>query len=419
MANAANTSVIFIADPVGRGFVDGMNFVAATGVATVSAPVTAAKFAGANGGENEKAVANALIAATSDEALAVFNNLKAMTAVERIEATKNIADHSSDANATKVADQAGAIAAQAASSAASSAATTRMASTSDGVAAGDASEKFGVWAQLIGGKGTQKERKGNAGFTARTFGGVFGADTMISENATIGMLVADVQNTVKSSDAKKGDKSKANSWLFGLYGGTDIGSTDFFVQGNLTVAQTSVDAKNKKLVTSGAPKETARSKYDIMGIGAEVVGGYKFKFDNSYVAPTAGLRYNYFGDTSYTETGLSTGNQVVKTKATSLISGLVGIKFGAAVDMDGTTINPEVHGNMSYAFNSPSSKTNFKINGIKNLNYTGPKASKFGANFGASVMADAYGFEYGVGYDANIADKYLAHQGSLKVKVKF
>lgn len=420
MTNAANTSVIFIADPLGRGFIDGMTFVAATGVATVSAPVTAAKFVGSNGGDNEKAVANALIAATSDEALAVFNNLKAMTAAERIEATKNIADHSSDANATKVADQAGAIASQAASSAASYAATTRMASTADGVAAGDASEKFGVWAQLIGGKGSQKERKGNAGFTARTFGGVFGADTMISENATIGMLVADVQNTVKSTDAKTGDKSKANSWLFGLYGSTDIASTDFFVQGNLTVAQTSVDAKDKKLVTTGAAKETARSKYDMMGIGAELVGGYKFKFDNSYVAPTAGLRYNYFGDTSYTQSGLSTGNQVVKTKATSLISGLVGIKFGAAVDMDGITINPEVHGNMSYAFNSPSSKTNFKINGMANsLNYAGPKASKFGANFGASVMADAYGFEYGVGYDANIADKYLAHQGSLKVKVKF
>ena len=81
---------------------------------------------------------------------------------------------------------------------------------------------------------------------------------------------------------------------------------------------------------------------------------------------------------------------------------------------------PEVHGNVSYAFNSPASKTSFKINGTdKSFTYAGAKASKFGANFGASVMADADGVEYGVGYDANIADKYLAHQGSLKVKVKF
>jgi hypothetical protein len=27
--------------------------------------------------------------------------------------------------------------------------------------------------------------------------------------------------------------------------------------------------------------------------------------------------------------------------------------------------------------------------------------------------------EYGVGYDANIADKYLGHQGSLKVRMAF
>ena len=209
------------------------------------------------------------------------------------------------------------------------------------------------------------------------------------------------------------------NFSFGAYGNYDIGSTDFFVQGNLTVAQTGVDAKGKKLVATGGVRQTAKAKYDILGVGADLVGGYKHRFENSYVAPTIGLRYNYFGDTSYTGTGLTVGNQTVKTKANSVLSGLAGVKIGADVDMDGTTIRPEAHVNLSYAFNAPSTKTSYKIDGTNSINYAGPKASRFGANFGAGVMADAEGFEYGVGYDANISDKYLAHQGSLKLKVKF
>jgi hypothetical protein len=34
-------------------------------------------------------------------------------------------------------------------------------------------------------------------------------------------------------------------------------------------------------------------------------------------------------------------------------------------------------------------------------------------------MAQTDNLEYGVGYDARIADKYLGHQGSVKVRAKF
>ena len=311
------------------------------------------------------------------------------------------------------------------------------ASAGQGIAAGDSAEKFGVWAQVIGGTATQRMRKDVSGFQSRMAGMIVGGDTMISEKTTIGVLAGNAGSNVKHKDSKAGDKTKANSWLFGLYSSYDrIADTNFFTQGNLTVAQTTVNVKEGRI---GAPtdaaiaaaaaavpagqaagaKETAKAKYDVLGVAAEAIVGYKFMFDNSYVAPTVGLRYNYFGDTSYTQTGTTAQNLKVASKATSTVSGLAGVKLGTSVDMDGTNIMPEVHANMSYAFNSPSAKTTFAIDGMKDVAYKGPKPSKFGANFGAGVMAEADGFEYGVGYDANIGDKYLAHQGSLKVKVKF
>ena len=350
----------------------------------------------------------------------MLQNRAVMTSEEKVELATRTSNKTADAVTSQtIAPAVLQAAAGAAIGAATSTADTRIASTNAGVAAGDAGEKFGVWAQVIGGTATQKQRKNLSGFKSNMMGGMLGADTMLSDNATFGVLVGNVNNNMKFKDSAAGDKSKANSWIFGLYGNYDIAATDFFVQGSLTVAQTSVNAKSKQLAKTGGVYETAKGKYDVLGVGAQLVGGYKFKFDNSYVAPTAGLRYSYFGDTSYTQTGMTVGNQAVKTGTTSILSGLAGVKIGTSVDMDGTMINPEVHTNVSYAFNSPASKTSYDIKGLGAVNYKGPKASRFGANFGAGVMAEADGFEYGVGYDANISDKYLAHQGSLKVKVKF
>jgi len=374
-------------------------------------------------GDQMTKVINAGVAKDSDF-YHMLQNRAAMTADEKVEWATGITNAPASATSTQ---QALAPAVVQSVSAAANVTTTTIAdrsaytaSTSAGVASGDAAEKFGVWTQIMGGRGTQKERKNLSGFTSNMMGAILGADTMLNDKATVGVLVGNVNNNVKFKDAAKGDKTKANSWVFGLYGSYDgIADTNFFAQGNFIVAQTAVKSNTRQLAQAGGVRQNAKSKYDILGLGAEIVGGYKFKFDNSYVAPTAGLRYNYFGDTSYTQTGLTNGNQTLKTKATSVVSAVAGVRLGTSIDMDGTNVMPEVHANVNYAFNSPASKTTYSIKGLGDTVYKGPKAAKFGANFGAGVMAEADGFEYGVGYDANMGDKYLAHQGSLKVKVKF
>jgi hypothetical protein len=53
------------------------------------------------------------------------------------------------------------------------------------------------------------------------------------------------------------------------------------------------------------------------------------------------------------------------------------------------------------------------------LDYVGNKPSALSTNLGASLTANRDNIEYGVGYDVNIADKYLGHQGSVKVRVSF
>ena len=47
------------------------------------------------------------------------------------------------------------------------------------------------------------------------------------------------------------------------------------------------------------------------------------------------------------------------------------------------------------------------------------KAAKTSYNVGVSVSAKAGAMEYGAGYDAYLANKYVGHQGTLKVRVNF
>jgi outer membrane autotransporter protein len=48
-----------------------------------------------------------------------------------------------------------------------------------GVAAGDASEKFGVWGNALGGLAKQGSVKGDSAFKSNIAGGIVGADTML------------------------------------------------------------------------------------------------------------------------------------------------------------------------------------------------------------------------------------------------
>lgn len=291
-----------------------------------------------------------------------------------------------------------------------------FASTPAGVAAGDAADRFGLWADAKFGKSEQKERKSVAGYKSSSYGAFVGVDTMLSDRATLGVAFGYDKQNLKHRDSQDGSKTNAGSLSFGAYGSYDFGN-NFFTQGNVAVAQTTIDAKVRRGTVGNYT--TAKAKYDVLGYGAEVRGGYRFKFDNSVITPTAGLSYSYFGDSSYTETGAAY-NLVNKGQSRSNLAAVAGLNLGTALDLDGFDVKPEVHMNLAYDVVAPKQKSRYNFSGgnVK-FDYKGSKPARFAYNFGASVMAKTDNIEYGVGYDADLADKYLGHTGSVKVKVSF
>ena len=53
------------------------------------------------------------------------------------------------------------------------------------------------------------------------------------------------------------------------------------------------------------------------------------------------------------------------------------------------------------------------------LSYTGTKPSKVFGTIGTGLTAYSNNVEYSIGYDMNLSDKYMGHEGSVKLKVMF
>lgn len=293
-----------------------------------------------------------------------------------------------------------------------------FASADAGVAAGDAADKYGAYVKGTFGTATQKMRKSTSGYKSNTYGAFVGVDAAISDSVSIGVLAGYNNGTLKHKDTKAGDKSKSGSLTFGAYGSYDFGN-NYFAQANAAVAQTTVK-NNSKRVLGNNSTAVAHAKYDVMAYAAEIRGGYNFRFDNSALVPTAGLRFNYLGDTSYTETGAGLQNVKHSGKARNSLDAVAGVMLSTTLDMDGMVMQPELHMNVDYRLSNSAPKADYNLDtsGIK-FQYTGAKPAKFGYNFGASLMAQNDNMEYGAGYDARISDKYLGHQGSVKVKLNF
>jgi outer membrane autotransporter protein len=297
----------------------------------------------------------------------------------------------------------------------------RVISTNGGVAAGDGVENMGVWAKAIGGMATQKERKGSAGFKSKSMGVIVGADTVLNDRLSIGFTVGNNMTGVKHKNTLSGDKTKTSSWIFGLYGNYHI-ADNWFVRGAGIVAQTAVDHKSNRVV-SVANNGIARSKYDVTSVGISAVAGYNFFLkEDSIVTPTLGVKWHHTNDIEYQETGNTKQNNKVTQKGNDKVSVIGDIRVAMGVEMEnGTKLMPFAHVGGEYGLGSKTPKGTFSNEGIPGQvnRYVGTKPAKLSTAIGVGVDAKTDMLEYGVAYNANIANKYLGHEGSVRVEVKF
>ncbi|MCC8417368.1 MAG: autotransporter outer membrane beta-barrel domain-containing protein [Rickettsia endosymbiont of Bryobia graminum] len=134
--------------------------------------------------------------------------------------------------------------------------------------------------------------------------------------------------------------------------------------------------------------------------------------------PFAGISYIKFRDGGYRERGLLFANRIVAANKSDRTDAIIGARLSTIINADnGTKIIPEIHGVYTRKLKGQAGKIVAKIDGMNKPFTDIPKIVKTIGNIGASVTAKSGMFEYGVGYDLQLAKKYIGHQGTLKLRI--
>lgn len=289
-------------------------------------------------------------------------------------------------------------------------------SDAGGISAGEGyGAEYGVWAKAFGSRGNQKKYKGEAGYRSTTYGGAIGVDAQVNDNTLVGVGLSYADTTAKYKDSQKGSRDKAKTFAFTAYGAYDW-TESLFSRAVFTVGHTK--NKIKKVKANG---EFASAKPDGMQYSLTALTGYNYKVaDNLNIAPVAGLSYARLQNGSYTESGASQGfNQTINVKAQDKVEGILGAELSSNMDFAGGMITPRAHAYLNYDFKNKATKIDATVNGGTAIKADGVKPAKLHFNLGLGLDTKIDNIEFNVGYNANLAKKYVAHSGSIKATWRF
>ncbi|WP_375359339.1 autotransporter domain-containing protein [Candidatus Tisiphia endosymbiont of Neophilaenus lineatus] len=286
-----------------------------------------------------------------------------------------------------------------------------------------AGASMGAWAMPYYNQAVQKGEGSVVGYKTKSAGGILGFDALANENLMIGAAVSIVRTDMKYKDYKIGEKTNINTVMLSIYGSQQL-DKNFFVQGLVSLGSNKIkNSDPRKVPTSrnASGQQIAQASYDSLSYGGQVLFGYNAKMSDSMsLIPMAGIRYTGSSDEGYKETGTDNVNKVVANKTNNKVEAVLGTRFAVSVDTSGITVMPEAHAFVSQKLFGDSGKVSAKLDGMTSSFATrSDKEAKTLFNLGLGVTAKAGNMDYGAGYDAYLASKYVGHQGTLKVRVNF
>lgn len=288
-----------------------------------------------------------------------------------------------------------------------------------GVSAGDSFKKMGAWTNGFMGCDNQKTRKSSQDYKTHTYGGIVGFDQEISDSTMLGIAGSIAKGSMRHQGVKTGDLTKSNTYILTLYGNHELGN-NWLTRGHIMAGKSYMKSREKHLVRTGGIYTTSTGKYNAMLYSAELLGGYKYRVTDSInILPTFGAIYSWFGKSHYSEAGTNLlHRRTINQKAKDRFAGILGIEGAMKHDLSKVDLTTGLHARVEYDFLAKSPQSSIILNGVINPIVTSAtKPARTMYNLGADVIAKYGCMEYGFRYDSRIAEKYLGHQGSIKVRV--
>jgi outer membrane autotransporter protein len=277
--------------------------------------------------------------------------------------------------------------------------------------------KAGIWASPFIGNSKQKLTIEMSDYKTKSSGATIGFDSFITDDLLLGTYYTKAYTKIRYKNEKLGDESKIDSNIFSVYGLYDLPNNNWFVSGIALYSNSLV--KNYSQRSLGL--ETAISKHKSHSYTGQILTGYNHvRFESVSLKPMIGIRYSKSRDASYVESGTSSQNLMVKGTASDSFEGILGFRTSKHINTGHMILTPELYSFVHCNFKDNSSTIEAKLFGTENL-LPSSKVTKAKTSFncGTGVTVTYKMMECGINYNVNIANKYFAQQGSLKIRMNF
>ena len=289
-----------------------------------------------------------------------------------------------------------------------------------GISAGEVESNYGLWMSPFFGKNIQKLRKTVPGYQSTYYGVAVGFDGAINDQLVLGAAVSTIQTDIKHKDYNMGDRTKISSNIIYVYG-TYSFNDHWFVQNVTSVGKSRV--KKRELRKESLQYNTAKADYNSSFIATEVLTGHKYSLKKINITPTLAVNYTKSGDISFSETGTQYQNLIVKGKGGHQLATTFGMILDNTYKLsNGLEIKPEIYADVGYTILTPKADLDIRLakNPTEKLKTNSVKPDKMLYSFGGNITGIiSKSYEINVGYDCKLADKFVAHQGTLRLRVNF
>jgi len=282
----------------------------------------------------------------------------------------------------------------------------------------DFEKKYGIWINPFYGKSYQDITKSGSGYDGKTTGITVGFDTLFNEEWMLGISYSRVNSKLTMKGKKYGDTIESCLNNFSIYGLYNKPNNNWFVEGITSYGKSSI-TNNEKRIFDVNNFTTATGTYKSTSFNTQILGGYNYNIsETTFLTPVIGGRYFQINDDGYTETGASVQNKTFNTKSSNKFETIIGGRLTSTIASQNKLIISEIHTYVNYMLSGKEAQFDARISGIDGpIAYTPTTPNKLRFTGGGSLTIKYSMNEIGLTYNAILAQKYFAHQASLKLRV--
>jgi outer membrane autotransporter protein len=281
----------------------------------------------------------------------------------------------------------------------------------------------GSWGKVFGGGSHQKIRDGIAGYNSSLAGFIMGADKTLDDregNILFGTALSYNRSTIRG-ESTANSKDSVDSYQLIFYNNNSHRSGLGLYNSNL-VNLAFNQYGTSRTIKIGSYEQVAKGKFNGMSQSIKSGFGYNMKLSDKFLlSPNAALQYFKLSQDAYQETGAGSAGLNVKNKDYSNFVSEIGFDITSKTNIEGYNAIPKL--GLSWVRNLQNKKQESTVafigggSEIQNNSIT-PQRDRM--NIGLSLnLSDNENDSVTLGYNLQVASKFVSHIGSLQYRRVF